>query len=644
MAGMDEAIARELGQAQQLLRAGDAAAAEALALRVVAGAPRLAEAHAVLAQALHGQGRLPQALASYRAVAGLAPGWLPAWLNAGLVALAMGDDADAAASFREAARLDPASVAAWDGLSRALAHAGSADEAIAATQCLVELAPREPRYWHRLAVSLAGQHLNRRAREAYDALLALDPDFLPGRWERWQCLPVVLADDAEGARALQEWERELGFWEALPPDDPRLAYYAHDLAGGSTNFYLHGLGVALPGLQQRYARLVARLARLAWRAPDPIRAEASPRIRVGFASPSLGRHTIGKLFRSWPLLLDRDRFEVHVFDLRGTGDAEARELAQKADRFVAGPLPTQEWLERIAASALDALVWLDVGMDPQVQALASFRLAPAQGTCWGHPVTTGFDSMDFFLTSELMEPADGDAHYTERLVRLPRLAIAYAPPQLEPDPEFAASEAMRPASVRYVCPQAAFKLLPAHDRVFARILAADRHATLTLVPHRNPAVALELVERMRPVFVAHGVDIAQQLRWLPFLGEPEFLALCRGADVMLDSLHWSGGNTTLEALWFDLPVVTLPGPLMRGRHTAAMLRRMGLEELVARDEDEYARIAVELGRDPAFRARMRAEIADRKHLLYDDASVVPALEAFLLDAVAGTRVQPEPGK
>jgi predicted O-linked N-acetylglucosamine transferase (SPINDLY family) len=109
-----------------------------------------------------------------------------------------------------------------------------------------------------------------------------------------------------------------------------------------------------------------------------------------------------------------------------------------------------------------------------------------------------------------------------------------------------------------------------------------------------------------------------------FLQESAFLALVRVVDVNLDSLGWSGGNSTLEITWFDVPTVTLPRALMRSRHSAAMMALMGLDELIAKDVDDYVAIAVVLGRDAGRRAELRARIAARKHVLYDDAEAVAA--------------------
>ena len=104
-------------------------------------------------------------------------------------------------------------------------------------------------------------------------------------------------------------------------------------------------------------------------------------------------------------------------------------------------------------------------------------------------------------------------------------------------------------------------------------------------------------------------------------------------DVMLDTLHWSGGNTSLDALASGLPVVTLPGSLMRGRQSRAMLTILEAGELIARDTEDYVERAVALGRDRDYRKAMSERIVANHGLLFDRDEPVRALERFFESVV-----------
>jgi protein O-GlcNAc transferase len=68
---------------------------------------------------------------------------------------------------------------------------------------------------------------------------------------------------------------------------------------------------------------------------------------------------------------------------------------------------------------------------------------------------------------------------------------------------------------------------------------------------------------------------------------------------------------------------------MRGRHTAAMLAMMGMDEVVSGTVDDYIAAAVRLARDVAWRAAMKARLAANKRRLYRDGACTSALEEFL---------------
>jgi predicted O-linked N-acetylglucosamine transferase (SPINDLY family) len=108
-----------------------------------------------------------------------------------------------------------------------------------------------------------------------------------------------------------------------------------------------------------------------------------------------------------------------------------------------------------------------------------------------------------------------------------------------------------------------------------------------------------------------------------------FAATAKACDVFLDSIGWSGCNSTMESLAQDLPVVTLPGPLMRGRHSAAILKMIGLTGTIANSVDSYITLAARVGQDPVWRGALRQQIAANKHKLYRDRRCIDDLEAFL---------------
>ena len=154
----------------------------------------------------------------------------------------------------------------------------------------------------------------------------------------------------------------------------------------------------------------------------------------------------------------------------------------------------------------------------------------------------------------------------------------------------------------FLCAQSLFKLLPRHDRLYPEIASRVGACRFWFIAHGVAALTERFRRRLGRAFAAHGLDADDYCQIVPRLGQAEFLGLNRLADVVLDSVSWSGGNTTFDAVAMDKPVVTLPGPLMRSRVSAAILGMMGIEETVAADTDDYIAIAARLATDAVWRS------------------------------------------
>ena len=105
------------------------------------------------------------------------------------------------------------------------------------------------------------------------------------------------------------------------------------------------------------------------------------------------------------------------------------------------------------------------------------------------------------------------------------------------------------------------------------------------------------------------------------------------SDVFLDNPAWSGNNTTLAAIDCYLPIVTLPTGFMRGRHSYAILRMLGMDELIASTKDQYVKIASRLGNDDAYRFGVRQKISNSCDSIYEDIECVRGLEKFYCSMV-----------
>ena len=343
--------------------------------------------------------------------------------------------------------------------------------------------------------------------------------------------------------------------------------------------------------------------------------------------------TAGRYFASWIHGLDPKRFEKVVYYTNPWIADDTRAIAASADRFRHLPGRSLHVLaQHVLADELDVLVYPELGMNADTFGLASLRLAPVQVAGWGHPTTTGLPSIDWFLSSGDMEPEGAQSFYTERLATLPGLGTRYAAPGGE-EQGTRADFGLPEDRNLYLIPQSIFKIHPDNDALIARVLARDPRAKAVMFAANHRRLTDRFVARLDPHLRERGMSVAERVVFLPYMTHGAYLRLNRLCDVMLDTLHWSGGNTSLDALACGLPLVTLPGAFMRGRQSAAMLRLVGVPGLVASGADDYVELAARLGSDASERGACSARIASGLGELFGRDEPVRALERFLERAV-----------
>ena len=367
---------------------------------------------------------------------------------------------------------------------------------------------------------------------------------------------------------------------------------------------------------------------LPWTAPLVRAPRRGGRPRIGILSWHFVPHTIAHLFGGLREALDGRRFEITILGFEGrTAALEDLDLAGK--RVLALPAALPEARRQVAALELDLLLYLDLGMDFLTLFLAQARLARTQAVTWGHPDSTGLDSIDVFLSPDCMEPENGASQYCERLVRLPGLLAVYPRPAPPRPGKSRAALGLPDQGFLYLCPQTPYKFHPDFDTALIRILRGVEGSHLILTAGWEQAAMRRVAGRL----LAQAPDLAPRLHILGPLPRADFLTLFQHAGLVLDPFHYSGGNTSLEAFACGSPILTWPGASMRARHTAGFYRLMEIKELIARDHDHYIEQAIHLGTTPNRLEELRGEILKRNAVLFNNHDSIPAFEDFIMDCL-----------
>ena len=405
------------------------------------------------------------------------------------------------------------------------------------------------------------------------------------------------------------------------------------LIGYTQPFYLPYQGGNDKQLQVLYGKCMA-FKKVHDRPLDQFNVSPARALKVGIVSAFFYDHSNWKIpIRGWMRAIS-ERLQVVAYYTGAKVDECTREAQSLAMSFHQN-LSFEELCAQIERDQIDVLIYPEIGMDQLTARLASHRLAPVQCTSWGHPVTSGLKSIDYFLSSDLMEPADGQQWYSEQLLRLPELSFTWQADALKMPPGLSrAGFDLHEHETVFLCVQNMSKYLPQFDSLLAEIAAQLSSAKFVFIRSANHALQHILYARLDKVFAAHGLAVKAHVQFLDRLDSVRFRALNAIADVCLDTPLWSGCNSSLEAIAVNLPIVTWPGDSMRSRHTSAIYNKMGFTDLIAHNRQDYVNLALRLANDTQFYNQMHGKINRHKpNLAQGQQALGDALCDFFTQAI-----------
>lgn len=589
-------------------------------------------AHNNLGSALHALGCHFEAIGCFERAIQLKPDYFLAMHNLAVAYLAVGSQQDAEAWFRRVLNLKSDYLPPYLSYGRMLLEQRKLAEAEACLLKAVQVGPRDVGAYNLLGDVLVGEGNTSRALAAYRHGLALDPRNLQSALGANLTLPQVYSDSEMLRAARAQFEAGL---RALQGNIDVFKQNPLDRIPADilwSNFYLAYQGQNDKLLQKQFSSFVESLLAVCapqYMMPLPNKECSGRKIRLGFLSSFFYRSTIGSYFSAWVTSLDRYRFEIFVYHTNFSKDEVTEEIMSAADHFNVMPPRIMEIAERVREDDLDVLIYPEIGMNGKTNVLSSMRLAPVQCAGWGHPVTTGHANIDYFLSCALMEPGNAQEHYTEKLALLPGIGTYYRKNSL-PSAGARSDFSLPDDKTLYLCPQSLFKIHPDNDELFLQILDGDQNGVLVLFAGQSAAINDAFMGRLAKACDKRGLNKLGRVKILPNLCHEDYLRINMLCDIMLDTLYWSGGNTSLDALSCGLPIVTLPGEFMRGRQSYGMLMAMSIPELVARDKDDYVKIALLLGKNHAYRLGVAERIRNNVGQVFENEKPIKELERLLV--------------
>lgn len=575
--------------------------------------PRYGPSHNNLGSALAALGRHDEAIGTFDRALAIDANDGMAHLHKGVSLQAIGQRDEAITCLQDALKIDPGLDEAHYYLGLTYQRAGQLREALTSLNRSIELNASYPDVFVALGAVLMQLRAPDDAKCAFEQALTIDPSNAAARALRLFLLAVDCDwDELEVERSVLP---SLGVTGDPVPPFNFLALEDHPERhrARSENYAAAHFGSIVP-------------------LPAPIPPTVRPKkLRIGYFSADMREHATMFLAARMFELHDRERFEIHAYSYGRDEPGPMRQRARAAfDRFSdVRDLSDRQVAELAQRDGLDIAIDLKGYTEHQRVAILAYRPAPIQIGFLGYPGTLGSSFIDYLVADGTVIPTSHRSAYTEKIIVLPD---SY---QVNDDRRPVVKRQGRRAdhgipqdAFVYCCFNATYKITPTEFQIWMDLLGKVEGSVLWLL-----AGSARAETNLRLHAANRGVD-PDRLIFAPKLAPAAYLERMQFADLFLDTFNYNAHTTASDALWAGLPIITKCGDGFAARVGASLLKAVGLGDLIATSERDYATLALGLAGDPERLAALRVHLEfNRTNLpLFDSARFTKHFETAFDEA------------
>ena len=591
--------------------------------------PSFTEAYNNLGLVFEELGKFNDAIDSYQRAIKINPEYAEAYNNLGVTFKELGKFNDAIDSYQRAIKINPEYVEAYNNLGNVYDINENVDEAILNYKKAVKIDANFAEAYSNLGNLLKEIGKVDEARNCENKLLSLKPNDIGYRINTTLSIIPVVNSVEEINFYRNKYQAGLEFLKknqyiTEKPGDTITTNFFHLGYHAKENLEL------MKNTSDLFTQIIPNINYVSKNIDKP---KNQKKIKVGFISEFLTKHTIAKLFGGLIKNIDRKKFDIIIFHTHRTKKSLMKnEIDNHSNKVINLSNRIKEQHEQVEKENLDIIFYPEIGMSPITYFLAFARLAPVQIVSWGHPETTGINTIDYFLSSTLLEPNNIRRKYSERLICLSQFPLYYEPPQ-NLGPLKNRKDLKLPENIRlYGCPQSLFKLHPDFDSILAEVLDRDPEGRIILIGGEGKKKYWSEILKKR--WSKNFPILNKKVLFTNTLSLLEFISLCKCVNVLLDPIHFGGGNSFLETMLVGTPSITMPGTHLKTNIIAAAYKQMKISKPpIVQSSKEYINLAIELAQDDKKNLSLREEskTAANKYL-YNNLKALKEFEQFLEEA------------
>ena len=556
-----------------------------------------------LGHTLASSGKREDAISAYAKAIALKPDFVEAMVNRGIVLMELRRTNEALLHFDRAIAINPRAAQAHNMRGTALFNLKRYGEAADSYTHALTLLPDYAKAHFNLGVLLAEARQFDHARLAFAEALAIDPSIpqLPGHflhatlqlcdWQGYDASVATLLTTLDQNRPVAQPFQVLFLPSTLEQQKKAATLFAAEKCPPQQ---------ALPRPKNR----------------------KDGRLRIAYVCKDFYNHATTVLFTE--ILERHNRDDVEIFGISHGQDDHSPERARVIAAFEhfidVAALDDRAIAQRIRDLNIDIAIDLDGYTRDCRPAILSYRPAPVQAQFLAYPGTMAAGHIDYILTDKIVTPPEHAAYFSEKFAYLPN---TYQPNSARPEgPAVTRAELGLPEQgFVFGCFNNSFKITPAAFDSWMRILKRVEGSVLWLLIS-NQTARTNLAREAE----ARGIDPAR-LIFAGTLDLAPHIARLRHMDLFLDTYVYGAHTTASDALWADVPVLTLKGEAFPARVAASILSVLGLDELITASPQAYENLAVQLASEPTRLGAAREKLSQNRARLFDAAAFANHLES-----------------
>ena len=358
------------------------------------------------------------------------------------------------------------------------------------------------------------------------------------------------------------------------------------------------------------------------------------KINIGYFSADFRDHPVGHLIVKMIESHDKSKFNIYGFYLGNKhkqNDEYHLRLKKAFTKFYDVSKMSDEEISLLSKNiqihiAIDLMA--HTGGHESRFGIFLKKCAPIQINFLGYPGTSASDKIDYIIADRTVIPEKNKKYFSEKIIYLPN---SYQP-----------SEKNRKLSIKnfnkqnlnlpdndfiFCCFNTNTKILPGVFKLWIDILKRVPKSILWLISDKN-----DVKENLKLEFKKKNVE-PERIIFGDKLHISEHLARIKFADLFLDTFPYNAHTSCSDSIWAGLPVLTLEGDSFQSRVASSLLKTSGLNELIAKNKEEYVRKAVYIAKNKEYLNYLKNKLINSRESnpLFDNKSFTNNIEkAYLI--------------